>query len=235
MPNTFQQLVVPFDYAAPAIFDADVLLYRGKSLFSKAIQAADHSRYSHAAMAGWVNGHEDPSTDLLCYEVRQWTGGRITTLAWQAATYPKQIDVYRLSDSYTAFLWDSAKKQQYGQTAVLKRKEAVHRMRQLAKPGEYGWHNLFWVSLFHLPLLRWFMPTIDNDQLVLKRPPFCSQAVANAVRTAFTDLVRHTPDCMTGPGDLGRSPLLHYMFTLDSPRDKEIPVCVASPCSSDAF
>jgi hypothetical protein len=46
--------------------------------------------------------------------------------------------------------------------------------------------------------------------------PFCSQAVARAYREGWRDLVPCLADRYTEPGDLARSALLQYQFTLVS-------------------
>jgi hypothetical protein len=212
-----KRILLPYNEARPHILDADVLLYRGKSMFARAINALTRSEYSHAGLAGWANGPDCSYGRLLCHEM-VLTGGRITPLSAHAEKWPGCIDVYRVQDTHASYRWDPTSKIQITNHEVLFRKNAVAEMRDLCRPGEYGWLNLAWSSLYYIPFIRFFLRPPTNDQLENKKlPPYCSQAVAYALRKSFTDVVRNTPDCFTQPIDLSRSPLLHYMFTLDAP------------------
>lgn len=216
MPSLHNTRTLPYDEAESHIKDADVLLFRGTGLAAKAIQVSGRSVYSHAAMAGWENpGSDYPA--LMCFEVREWRGGIISPLKWQADKYGGTIDVYRPSRQHWRMEYDPTTHAEIALPHNLEPRKALHVMRQFAHPGEYGWTNIFWTSFLHLPFVRWAVPQPTDDLLERSRPPYCSQAIAYALRQAFTDVVLHTPDCFTHPGDLDKSPLLHYMFTLGPP------------------
>lgn len=216
MPSLDTTRTLPYDEAAQRIKDADVLLYRGTGLISRAIQISGRSVYSHAAMAGWENP-DGPYPELMCFEVREWKGGLISPLRWQAEHHPGTIDVYRPSRQHWQLVWDEQTRDELALPYNLEPRKALHVMRRFARPGEYGYANIVWTSFLHLPGVRWLVPQPTDDLLERDRPPYCSQAVAYALRLAFTDVVLHTPDCFTHPGDLDKSPLLHYMFTLGPP------------------
>lgn len=215
MPIQRKRVHVPYREARRHILDADVLMYSGRSLISRIIRTIGRSRYSHAALAGWTNGDPDGKNNrLMAYEML-WKGGCATCLSAHADKWPGKIDVYRVSDTHTTWHWDEAAGIQVGTHTVLDRKEAVTIMRDFCRPSEYGDMHLLWASFLHLPLVRFFVPVpTDDDIEARERPPFCSEAVAYALRKSFTDVVRNTPDHYTEPGDLARSPLLHYLFTL---------------------
>jgi len=153
----------------------------------------------------------------MAYEML-WRGGQGSTLSSHVEKWPGIIDVYRVSDVHRTFRWDAERKRQVGASYVLDRKWAVVAMRDFCRPGEYGKMHLLYTALMHLPGFRFFFqPPTDDELDDRKRPPYCSEAVSYAIRRAFTDLVKNMPDHFTSPGDLARSPLLHYMFTLVGP------------------
>ena len=215
MPSAPDRVEIPYADAREHILDADVLLYASRGLIPDIIKIATLSQYSHVGLAGWTNGNPvSEHARLMSYEMLV-RGGQSSTLSSHAEKWPGTIDVYRVSDMHTAYSWNATLKTQIGLTAVLDRKKAVTLMRDFCRPGEYGKIHVFWTALNHLPGLRIFFRPPTNDQLEDRsRPPYCSEAVAWALRKAFTDVVRNMPDHYTSPGALARSPLLHYMFTL---------------------
>ena len=221
MPADNERIHLPYDDVRDYILDADVLLYRGRSLISKFIQVAGRSRYSHAALAGWTNGDDpdSPYSRLMAYEMLRF-GGTGTHLRSHAEKWPGKIDVYRVSDLFTTFEWDTSLNAQRGQSRVLDRRLAVAKMKDFCRTGEYGRWHLIKAAFQHTPVIRFFFKPPTDDQIEHDgMPPFCSEAIAYALRKAFADVVANTPDRFTEPGDLARSPLLHYMFTLDAPKE----------------
>lgn len=210
-------IAVPYVEGRSYVLDGDILMYSGKSLLSMAIQVAGLSLYSHAGMAGWTNGDPaNPYNCLMAYEMLA-AGGQGTHLASHVEKY-KFVHVYRVSDTHTTYRWDRLGRVVVGETAVFDRKLAVRIMRRFCRPGEYGRLHLFWTALRYAPVLRFFFRQPTDDELEDRtHPPYCSEAVSYAIRNAFTDVVRKTPDHYTSPGALARSPLLHYMFTLVEP------------------
>jgi hypothetical protein len=210
------RIYVPYDEARPYMLDSDVLLYRKKALISRLISIYGRTHYSHAAMAGWVNGQtkHEPYARLFAYEMR-YNGGAGTRLSAHAENWSGLVDVYRVSDTHTVFSWDPTAEQQKGRPRVLDRREAVMHMKDFCNPGTYGYWHLFKTALTHLPILRFFFkPPTDDKMHDGTNMPYCSEAISYALRKAFTDVVKNTPDQYTEPGDLAKSPLLHYMFTL---------------------
>jgi hypothetical protein len=221
MPSATDLLEIPYHEGREYVLDGDVLLYTGGSIVSRCIQVAGLSQYSHVGMAGWVNG--DPTGEyarLMAYEMLM-SGGQGTVLS-PHVDKGMGVHVYRVSDMHTAYVWNETLKQVVGATKVFDRKLAVTTMRDFCRPGEYGKMHLFWTALIHMPVVRFFFRQPTDDQLEDRtRPPYCSEAVAYALRKAFTDVVKNTPDHYTSPGALARSPLLHYMFTLVKPVKEE--------------
>jgi hypothetical protein len=82
----------------------------------------------------------------------------------------------------------------------------------------YGWANLCRAALLHLPIFRFLVRPDTNDNGASTRPPFCSEAVAMAVRAGGVDPVPNLADRLTEPGDLARSAFYEYRCTLISPQ-----------------
>ena len=174
------------------IGDGDLLLFRWNSIVSKVIRAFGRSQYSHAGMAVWDNDHDV----LLCCEVREWYGGRAVTLSSLVKCFPACIDVYRAADSsYRGHL------------------AAGHMLRRAGQP--YGYLAIGASALVHLPMLRFLHKPEVRDRAKSTLPEYCSAAVANAARLGGgVDPVPNLNDSYVEPGDLARSMLWAYTFTL---------------------
>ena len=215
MQSAPERIEIPYSEAHKHILDADVLLYTRKGVVYDIIKIGTLSKYAHAAMAGWADDEQGRAgKQLLAYEMVAW-GPHDAPLVEQVEQHPGTIDVYRVSDTHSVYTWDEKSQLQIGRTKTLDRQRAVSIMRGFCLKGRYGMLHLFRTMLLRFPVVRVFMRQPTNDQLEdHKHPPHCSGSVAYALRHAFTDVVKHMPDDYTSPGDLARSPLLHYMFTL---------------------
>lgn len=180
------------------LWEGDVLLFRGTGWLSWLIGRAGESPYTHAAMVSWrSDGHGD--WQPYCLETREWIGGRAVTLRSQVDRYPGQIDVYRVKTMArpvsgslrpaTAYMWE-------------------------ATGRDYGWWEVFYAALRHLPFWRWTIEPDVNDDTPRDSLPFCSQLVDRALREVGIDLCPNQSDRITEPGDLSRSALLEYRYTL---------------------
>lgn len=180
-----QPCYVPLSFAAPFILDADLLAFRGRSALAWLIQTAGRGEYSHVAKAVRWGG------DWYCCECREWKDARAVTLQGQVDRYPGMIDVYRANA--------------YNRWPAYDRQEAARYIRRLAG-SDYGRANVLAASLAHIPIARCFYRPSTDDELVSRRPPFCSQAVVMADRIGGgVDPVPHLADQWTEPSDLVRS------------------------------
>lgn len=213
MVTKAERVYAHYNEVRDQILDGDLLLYRGKSVISRCIQRLGRSPYSHIGMAGWTNG--GTYKRLMAHEV-VFTGGRMTSLSSQVKSYSGCIDVYRLPDTIELERRSVAG----GVTPefhTFDRAYALALMRDFCQPGKYGYWHFFRVALRHTPFLRFLFRSPTDDALESRKTaPFCSEAVCYAVRHAFIDLVQNTPDHFTEPGDVVRSPLPRYLFTLVS-------------------
>lgn len=212
-------ILLPFDEAAKYIIDGDLAFYRGSSFWARWIQGVGRSSYSHVSMLGWEDGdYTQPFSDLMAYEMRTG-GGHASIFVSHCESWSGKIDIYRISDTHVTYRWQEETHKQIGKMHILDRRYAVSLMRRFCRTGNYGWWHLATTYLVNAPVLRIFFHQPTDDEMEYgEHKPYCSEAVAFAVKKAFTDLVCNTPDSYTQPGALAASPLLHYMFTVTSPK-----------------
>lgn len=192
-PETERLHLVPYITAENAIHSADVLLFRsGKR--KDLIAIAGRTDYSHAGLAVWWNNADVSKDRLLCLDTAAFRGGSHTLLSRMVEERPGQIDVYA--------------------PAIPVDVDAIAAKMVEITGDRYGWWGLFKVSWLHIPIVRFFAkPNLDDE--ANGTPPFCSDAVARAYRLGGEiDLVPNLADKCTEPGDLARSALLAYKFTL---------------------
>ena len=189
------QRTIRYSAARRRIRHGDLLLFPHRGLPGRLIAAAGRSPYSHAALAAWWQGR------LMVLEVRQFRGGRAVLFSNVLRRGP--IDVFAPDAEGRGF----------------DRRRAVGHM--LGYTGRaYGWRALLRCALVHAPVLRWCVrPMRDDadapaDGATGDLPPFCSMAVAAAVRAGGVDPVPQLADRWTEPGDLARSRFFRYRFTV---------------------
>ncbi|MFZ5829582.1 MAG: hypothetical protein ACOY3P_05820 [Planctomycetota bacterium] len=170
----------------------DVILdrYQRGNPLSWAIARIGRSIYSHARLLS------RDGADWRTLDTFQGTGGRDLSLSEEVARKPRRLDVYRCT------------------SLEYHRHKAARVMREIVG-RQYGWRSLWWCALRHAPLVRLLVSPRMDDNLNGGLVPFCSQAVAAAMRTAGCDPVPNLPDRLTEPGDLARSAVLEYQFTLE--------------------
>jgi hypothetical protein len=182
---------VPYSQARRQIHDADLLLFRPRTWYTKAIAVAGRSEYVHAAMAGWWNGR------LMCVEMTSG-GGRAQLLSNIVEQWPGSCDVYR-SNGKRGHRFSRAK--------------ALAAMVEITgKP--YGTVALWHAAWLHIPIWRFLVAPALDDADVSGLPLFCSEAVSVACKRGGVDPVPNLADQITEPGDLARSAFFAYKFTL---------------------
>jgi len=182
---------VAYSSARKRIRDGDVLLFRrGDGIVSKMIAVAGRSPYIHAGMAVWWHDR------LMCVETIQGIGGRAAHLSAQV-TAP-----------HTTILVRRVRSRKFNRPAA-----ADAMLNVIGK--RYGWWGLFKAATIHLPIWR-FLVKPDTDDKANGSLPFCSQAVASALRAGGVDPVPNLADRLTEPGDLARSAALRDVFILTS-------------------
>ena len=184
------------------LHEASVLLFRGQGVISRLIRFAGRSEYSHAALITY-NGSRSATHTPYCTEIREWKGGRTNLLQHQVELNDGRIDVYRPTDATL----------NHPEWSCLS-KYISRRAKEIAKPDRYGWGAFRYCMRAHIPIWRrLFKPNYEEDTDIY---PHCSALVSMAWRSQGLDLVPNLPDYKTEPGDLARSALLQYQFTLVS-------------------
>lgn len=184
--------------------DGDLLLWRRQGAIGRIISGPGRTIYSHAGMVAWWD--DCP----MVLDLREWHGGRATTLVSAVRQSPGVIDHYAAQPSV------------HGSTlpACTKRKLAVSEMRKKAgRP--YNYAGVLLVGLLRLRFAQFVMQRLPDEKRIdladdrfPSLPEFCSQAVASAWRFVDEDPVPNLGDAFTEPGDLARSRLFNYRCTL---------------------
>ena len=206
-----RELIIPFEKSKHLIEEGDILLFRGASLMSKAIQKIGNGVHSHAAIASW-------SGDILeCVEFREFKGGR--TVRLESQIIPKvQIDIFRPVPSYN--YWKRVEIN--GQTTWtnesrvwgdVRKKQATDMMRRMTGLP-YGWKRISLMAMRRFMFIRFIIPYSTDDFLESEIYPVCSTAVCTTLRKVYVDPVPFKPDCYVEPPDLARSAVLNYLFSI---------------------
>ena len=188
--------IIPYSQARKEILDGDALLFRRRrgSPSERIVAHAGGGVYYHVAMAGrW---HKR----LLCLEQVPRYGGRVSKLSDRVAECPGRIDVYDLRSKVALRL------RQIGHNSV------GFMLDSLGSP--YGWWTIARLSLYHLPIVRWFVPTQTDDRAA-PWPLVCSTRMALAYRRAGADPWPGRSDNMIEPSDFATVPeFFRYRCTL---------------------
>lgn len=184
---------VPLSESAERLTHGSLLQFRSRGFVSRAIRYATRSVHSHSAMLA-MGQHE---WEVL--EVRELRGGRTVPLHEAVERNSGRIDVFEISE-LCADRFD--------------RDGAVREMRTMTEKP-YGYISVARIGMASIPLLRRMIRINTNDDHRSRHPPFCSEAVCYACRVGGgCDPVLNRPDSWTTPGDLTRSLLFRYQFTL---------------------
>ncbi len=184
-----QRRMVHYDAVRPILQNGMLVLYRPHGLGLAGHIIALGSGYSHAAMFAWWG------QAAMLIEMLQFTGGRAITLSSQVDSYPGRWDVFDISEKFD-------------------REGSVEYMKRYAG-FPYGWGDITYAAIRHMPYLRKLIKDQNLDSHRSPYPPDCSHACAEAIRIGGgIDLVRNRNDRLTEPGDLAKSPLTRYLFTL---------------------
>ena len=199
---------IKYKKALNMIREGDVLLYKSKSTIGWIIGKATESQYSHVAVASKHNGYFE------CVEFREGKGGRSVNLKNEVDLHSNNIDVYRPIPYIYKYNFKNNKIRL--KVKKLNQKHVTNCMRSLTGLP-YGWKRIWWIAKHKLAGFRLFfkMKDLTNDGNGSIVYPICSSACAWAFSQSGFDLVANKGDNWTTPGDIARSPLLSYLFTLE--------------------
>lgn len=197
--------VLRYDEVRTSLRDGTVLLFRGRGVFSRLIQAAGRAPYSHAALLAWWGRR------LMVVEAREGKGVRAIPLSAV------------LAEGHDVEAWDARPLE----ADALDRPTVVGEATSWLST-RYGWRTIvrLGVSRFLVPLAwipgvgalraRWGRPLRDSRG----RPTaglVCSELVARAWSAGGVDLVPDLPaweDATVEPGDLPRGGRLRLLGRL---------------------
>ena len=206
---------IPFTKARNLIEEGDVLLYRNSGFIPYLIKAATQGPYTHVGLASWVYDKTGSQSYLECVEFREWKGGRAVNLAQQVRFYNRQIDVYRATSPFCdlSFKGGEIKKK----NIFLKGRKITNCLRSITGIP-YGWRRIWWLGKHHFIGTRLWLPEESHDDELKNEVvyPVCSTVVAHCYHANFTDLIHNRSNSRTEPSDIARSPILNYLFTLET-------------------
>jgi hypothetical protein len=201
-----RQTFVPYTLAKRYLRDADILLFYPKPFPSIGwfISKYTRSKYSHVGLASI----ED---ECSCVEFREFKGCRNISLEKYLKTEGK-IDVYRAVPRYFTIKEVNG---EFLETAVeltnAKRKNIVNTAKKMVG-SSYSFRLIFNMMKYYVPGLR--LNDYDKDDGIEPTIFVCSTLVGYAYRKHYMDLVSNYSDNQVTPGDIARSPLIRYVFTL---------------------
>ncbi len=177
-----------YDDVRNSIKNGDVLLYRGRSLYSLLIMFITRSFYSHAGLAVWWN-------ERLMVMEAVGKGVIITPLSSSVDKYDGRVDLFKpreeIPDDERLTLIEFAQE-------------------------ELGKEYARWKAIV-LGIRLLFQWNIEKrDELRRERKLFCSYYVAQAYNAINRDLKKGVSDRFMTPGDIANSPLLQPVATLRS-------------------
>jgi len=209
------KITLCYKEAKHLIQEADVLLFRGRSLISYFIGRAGETSYTHVGVASWVNGARDPNSLLELVEFREAKGGRSTNLEVAVTEHPFEIDVYRPIPTWLKWEFDNESKTTTLISNSFNGKAVTRTMRKMTGLP-YGYKRIWWMLKHKLVGWRLFYKVEDlmADEVQDVVYPVCSTAVAYSFNVNGYDLIHNRSDEWTEPGQIAESARLSYLFTL---------------------
>jgi len=177
---------IQYDRYRSQFKDGDILLYKGRNLFSKIIQWKTQSAYSHAGVVVWWNQR------LMVLEAVS-TGVIARPISYNLEHYSGDIDYYR---------------PRFEITAAARLDMAQYAQEQLGK--SYAWRRI--ISFFFKLLLD--QPLTRKDSTEPTGSYFCSEYVADIYAKFSCDLDIVRSNRFTSPDRLAESHRLELVGTL---------------------
>jgi hypothetical protein len=207
--------VEAYRHARDAIWNGDVLMFRGTGLTDALVRIGTHSPYTHAAIA-FRSGHEPPFAVPGSEVDRVWmveavgSGVQERPLSHELQEYPGVVELWRLR-------------------APLRARLSVHRVVRVARRcvgHGYGYLLLVGFVLDWLTLGLLHLRSRSRS----RRELFCSQLVSLAYRRGGVDLCPQYGDAGTAPGDLISGSCLEFVrvFTHDERVDRAASAALVS-------
>lgn len=186
------------------IKESDILLFRAPTCICSIgwwIAQFTSSIYSHVGIATLKPSGVD------CLEFREFKGSRIKDLRDYISEDRVTIDVFRIINKFEFEENNEYKTLVFSDTVA---KQITNQAKTMIGQ-HYGWGNIWRIMKTYIPFLRLFVHKFGTekvDQYV------CSTFVSYLFRTNYIDPCPFLRDVYTTPGDLARSPLFMYQFSL---------------------
>lgn len=184
------------------IKEADILLFRRPNFPNIGwwISKFTFSPYSHIGLATIENGLP------YCLEFREFIGSRRKNII-EYINEGAKIDVFRVPSRIHFEDTGHYKELNFSAKKALK----ITSMGKEMLGKGYGWKNILSIFETYIPfirLLKYVDKDANGDNYV------CSTFVSYLYRKYYIDLCSFLADDYTTPGDIARSPILFYQFTL---------------------
>lgn len=204
-------MIIQYKDAKKLICEADVLLFRPQTWIGRLICIYSQSPYSHVGLAHWYNN------ELYCLEMREFKGARSV----QVDNYIKsdtKIDVFRVCNcicqpqikkGYDDYYFQ---RQYHPFTDDIAKKITDHALNLVLKNTDYGYILILKMLRTYLPFIRfWHRPKYQDNNGDLY---VCSTLITKTYRKYYKDPVEFLADEYTKPGDIARSSIFTYLFTI---------------------
>jgi hypothetical protein len=207
---------LPYEEAKSLIKEADVLLFRAGPLTKNPIgwfiSTYTRSVYSHVGLAHWEDG------ELYCVEFREFIGSRKYPVDKYIKDRFNTIDVFRPVKSCLSPKMINGKMGYVGHLFSQKVAEDIITTAEALIGKKYGWWNIWQMMKTYMPLirLRSNRNLVKYDDVPDPKRFVCSTLVSYAYRINYIDPVPFLCDSMVTPGDLARSSLFSYLFSIKS-------------------
>ena len=193
--------------------EADVLLFRAGKFPDVGwwIGKYTHSTYSHVGLA-----HKPDYNDWGCVEFREFRRSRFYPLEQYITYEGAKIDVFRPVQTVTIPYIDEEYQtlsHTYKFSSQIAHDITNTALELIGKP--YSYWTIWQIFKTYVPFVRLRTQVIKNGTPDHKRF-VCSTLVTYAYRTHFIDPVPFLSDEYTTPGDLARSGLFSYLFSIIS-------------------
>ena len=160
--------------------DCDILLFKGKSFYSRVMEWVTHSEYSHSGMVIWW--HER----LMVMDVTA-KGVIVQPLSRKLKGYKGEVD------------WFGSKKEIHGKERV---KMVIFAQEELGKA--YALWRVIWLGIKLLLKIKLSAKDYKHSPARL----YCAEYVSETYESIGLDLDIHVAGRNTTPGDIAKSPLL---------------------------
>lgn len=189
------------------IDEADILLFRHKPFPHWGWWVAKYSNtpYNHVGLAHWIDN------ELYIVQFHLF-GKRVSPIREELKKYPNNIDVYKPVRQITIPVTiDDKLNYKTINLSQNTREKIISEALELIK---YNYSLRIIISFFasYTPFLRMWIN--KNRKNGLNKDFVCSTLIVYLYRKHFLDPCPYLSDFYTQPGDIARSPLFQYQFTL---------------------